>query len=325
MSEESFGKTGWWTTWHIAALIAVAAIAVAPAWWLGSWCSVPELGEHYVGSHITIEGIPSEEERTLQQADQGASGSIPPLPPSRYGKIRSTQTTDYVANEIGDWWRKFACDVTLADYILALFTIVLAASTVFLWLETRRLARGSDDQAEKMQASIAEAARAATASEKAVKVAEDALVLYERPWIFVSLSPRIYYSDELGIWSARFSMSNHGRSPAIVEVALVVMGAIIGDAPPVGILQDELHGPLGPGEKIEGVSLLVPDGIDINFVGGAIGGEPVMPADEDLGICISIHYRDIAGRTHNSAFAWRYDMGVNRWVKYDGEQYNYQN
>ncbi|HEY1710275.1 MAG TPA: hypothetical protein VGG10_18540, partial [Rhizomicrobium sp.] len=51
------------------------------------------------------------------------------------------------------WIKRFGCEINGADYLLALFTIILAISTILLWRETERLARGAEDsqrQLEKM-------------------------------------------------------------------------------------------------------------------------------------------------------------------------------
>jgi hypothetical protein len=50
-----------------------------------------------------------------------------------------------------------------ANAIVALFTVVLAFSTILLWLHTKRLAEGADDQSAQMTASVAEAGKSAAA------------------------------------------------------------------------------------------------------------------------------------------------------------------
>lgn len=52
-----------------------------------------------------------------------------------------------------------------SDAIIAVFTIVLAFSTIALWDETKRLRLGADEQADKMERSVTEAGRSAKAME----------------------------------------------------------------------------------------------------------------------------------------------------------------
>jgi hypothetical protein len=67
------------------------------------------------------------------------------------------------------WTHSFFCDVKVSDYFIALFTLVLAIVTYFLWRETERLAKEADDQSNKMRASIDEAAKSAKAMESVAK------------------------------------------------------------------------------------------------------------------------------------------------------------
>src|ERR1017187_893495 len=57
----------------------------------------------------------------------------------------------------------------LATIITAIFTVVLALSTVLLWKETKDLRNFAQQQSEDMKASIAEAARSADAMRDVAK------------------------------------------------------------------------------------------------------------------------------------------------------------
>src|SRR5665213_3664119 len=57
----------------------------------------------------------------------------------------------------------------LATIITAIFTVVLALSTVFLWRETKDLRNFAQQQSEDMKASITEAARSADAMRDVAK------------------------------------------------------------------------------------------------------------------------------------------------------------
>jgi hypothetical protein len=75
--------------------------------------------------------------------------------------------------------------------VTAIFTVVLALSTVFLWKETKDLRNFAEEQSADMKASIAEAARAATAMrDVAVAVAENAKASNENLALYKETSVR---------------------------------------------------------------------------------------------------------------------------------------
>lgn len=84
--------------------------------------------------------------------------------------------------------------------ILAVFTIVLALSTIFLWLETRRLRKLADQQARDMKRSLA-----------LTKQSVDAAVALELP-LFVVESSTIEPNNK----THTILLGNHGRTPAII-------------------------------------------------------------------------------------------------------------
>lgn len=88
------------------------------------------------------------------------------------------------------------------DDPVALFTIVLAISTIRLWLETRRLALGAEEQSETIKEQVA-LARSEFASEY-------------RPWVSVDALPVGGLSWDVNGASAtfQFQMKNSGRTPA---------------------------------------------------------------------------------------------------------------
>lgn len=56
------------------------------------------------------------------------------------------------------WWNNFRCDVNASDYFIALFTLILAVVTGFLWWTTHRLWKSGEGQiaATKMAAEAAD-------------------------------------------------------------------------------------------------------------------------------------------------------------------------
>lgn len=314
-----------WIGWRAGALFAVAVIAIVPALSLGSWCSISEPGEHYVGSHIPIEAIQAEDEGGTPTDAGSPSRQIAPPPDTEKSKVHSVETADYAANDVSLWWKRFLCEINGADYVLAVFTIVLAASTALLWLETRRLALGADDQAEKMADSIAEAARAAGAAERSARVAEDSLALYERPWLFVDLDQTIYDEGDTEPF-VLFDIVNHGRTPAIIDYCLAE-ARVWFERPSAPKRQEQWRGTIGPGHKMARCKLQFPLGVDYGSIIDAQTGlaRRVPHPDQDHYACfyINVGYHDISGKTHVSSFCWRYSFFEDAWRKFDGADYNY--
>jgi len=84
--------------------------------------------------------------------------------------------------------------------VLAVFTVILAISTISLWLETRLLRKLADQQAKDMKQSLA-----------LTKQSVDAAVALELP-LFVVESTTIEPNDK----THTISLGNHGRTPAII-------------------------------------------------------------------------------------------------------------
>lgn len=115
----------------------------------------------------------------------------------------STQTTYYASEEPFDWWRHFLCEINGADYVLALFTLVLAASTILLWRGTERLAKGADDQSKTMTNSIA--------------LAREDFEATHRPWIHIvdiTAPDGLKWEGGAARVSVRVICRNIGNSPA---------------------------------------------------------------------------------------------------------------
>lgn len=178
----------------LAGIIGFALVAIVPAWLLGNYCSAENLNEGPASYHVTVDsterqsGTPDAVNQPITQFSLGARF---PGPITTTGR---SEATYYTPPEIGNWWRKFACDITGADYTLALFTVILALSTIGLWWQTERLAKGADDQSQKMvrainaTLSVSSSTRevagamgdAASAMEKVAGISEAAMLATER-------------------------------------------------------------------------------------------------------------------------------------------------
>jgi hypothetical protein len=123
-----------------------------------------------------------------------------------------------------------------SDPIIAIFTIVLAWSTIGLWGQTRRLASGAEAQAEDTKKSLAIA-----------KTSADAAVASTRPWVRIDAvidGPLTTYDDGV-IAELRVSVLNTGRSPAFdVDLTGKIVPTIYGMYLPNAI--KELRASTGP-------------------------------------------------------------------------------
>lgn len=121
------------------------------------------------------------------------------------------------------------------------FTIVLAISTIGLWLATNKLwAAGekqfgllsdtSAAQSRDMQISIKVAADAAMAAIRSAKVAEEALIANDRAWILIKaeiIGPLTFGDGDVTL-NIAFDMVNIGKSPAThVELFAALSADII--------------------------------------------------------------------------------------------------
>jgi hypothetical protein len=180
--------------WIVSGVALALYLLVVPLGLYGL-CSAPEQFKEIVPGHISLSGQQIEQH---SNGPQNTSVKIPVV-----GKAIPTQqiieqmadATYYPPKEpVGVWWRSAVCTVTLSDYLIGLFTLILAISTIGLWWQTERLAKEADDQSEKMSASV-------RAMEKQAKNAR----LVHRPFLTIR-----------GIALAPFE----GRVPGPTEVVL---------------------------------------------------------------------------------------------------------
>jgi hypothetical protein len=147
-------------------------------------------------------------------------GSIKASIAGSVGKVHadgSAEPIDQPSEKPQSWWLNFLCEANASDFAVGLFTLFLGIATYFLWQETARLARGADDQATKMEKSIAVAQKAANTAERAAKVAEQTLIASDRAWIQIKVElagPLKFTSTSI---TAKISvqLKNVGRSPAL--------------------------------------------------------------------------------------------------------------
>lgn len=106
----------------------------------------------------------------------------------------------------------------VSTIITAIFTVVLALSTVLLWKETKDLRNFAQQQSEDMKASIAEAARSATAMRDvadALMAQKQAVNANLRAYITLSLAGVVQQNKDTGYrYEVRMNLQNAGNTPA---------------------------------------------------------------------------------------------------------------
>ncbi|WP_454649276.1 hypothetical protein [Bradyrhizobium liaoningense] len=222
---------------------------------------------------------------------------------------------------------------------VAFFTLVLAISTIGLWVATILLYRAGEKQSRHarrsaaiqtrdMQASIAAANRSAAAAERA-------LTDLERPWLF-AYGIRTVPINQLGEWAVEFTVANFGKMPAIIEHARI--GFVISDRgePPTPLFADDDHdlvvSPiLQAGERrvIKEPFPNVEDGSASFRVLQSSSGEILeatpgyqVPEDFDAFFRILINYRGPNTKGHESCVLWLYQPPFD-FLNRGGEEYNY--
>ena len=228
----------------------------------------------------------------------------------------------------------------LATVAIAAFTLTLKRATDRLWDAGERqlelLAATNAAQSRDMQDSIAVANKAAVASEKSAKVAEDALFIGQRPYIFVAeptfKEPVTVNSfDPTGspLWPwILVTTENHGKTPALItEVCLESLCvAALPDVPEYreNRISDELRTILGEGKSKTGTYLFKTEitGKVVNDI--LVGTSMESINGRNLYAFGYVKYDDIFGYVNTVGFCWRYNMSIARFLPEENEVYNYR-
>jgi hypothetical protein len=192
--------------------------------------------------------------------------------------------------------------------IVAAFTVVLASSTILLWLSTRGLLQATQAQA---------------------KITEEAFVKLERPYVYVFDVNRFEIAAS-GIGCVRYKVANYGKTPATIE--LVENNVSFHNEGPLDpIVADYRDDPEHPLLKRpilgfnfeEQVRVYAPG--NLSFVTGTRGEVVPKPPDSTDAIFVWVRISDRGPFTagHQTSACWRYDGLTNRLVQWGGEKYNY--
>jgi hypothetical protein len=130
------------------AVILVAAYLTAPFFILPSVCSQPAKTTKPAAYSFVVNGQQTQSGGDIEH-QQVIKAPIAPLTVKidAHGSAQSINEPPQAGNE---WRLKFWCEVNASDFAIGLFTLFLFIATYFLWRETERLAKGGDDQAQRM-------------------------------------------------------------------------------------------------------------------------------------------------------------------------------
>jgi len=219
--------------------------------------------------------------------------------------------------------------------VVAGFTIVLAISTIGLWLATIDLYRAgerqieflresSEAQSRDMQASIA-------AAQKSADTAEKAFTNLERPYIFIyspsklQLDPEAIPFDDEPTVLANYQVANYGKTPAIIENVRAGLEANDTGFPEPPIRVDEDQELFRVAIIPPGYSYSLPQnaayGIDFH-VQGALAHVQDLKGKE-LFLYVIINYRGAFTAGHETSACWRYDEETDSLIQYGHDDYNY--
>jgi hypothetical protein len=114
-------------------------------------CS-PQNSNEIVPGRITA----TSESTTKNSSESEVSRGLFPFSmyPHQATKRESTTGTYYPPEQPHTWWQAVLCDVNASDYFVGLFTLVLAISTIGLWIATFRMSAAGDEQIKAVQASV---------------------------------------------------------------------------------------------------------------------------------------------------------------------------
>jgi hypothetical protein len=249
----------------------------------------------------------------------------------------AAQKSGHKSEECKTIWERTTSDpVAFFTFWLVVSTIGLGVSTLMLWGAGERqyklLRRTSAVQSRDMQASVAVADKAATASVQSAKVAEDALFVAQRPYIFVTAAwfPEglaretfDYTGPEIWPW-IKFKLENHGRTPASI-IAICADSACVNKLPPFPQYREQATYDtprLIGADKEATVGYLFKTPIDGQVmndiaIGRFMGGRRLFAFGY-------VKYRDIFDYTNTVGFCWYYNLDLKAFLPADEEGYTYR-
>jgi hypothetical protein len=240
----------------VAAIIFVAGCAYLFLHVLGGYCAGRPLTEKPLSYTLTIRGESRVEYAT---PDKDAPRGRAPIAKGSQDKAQGRAQPDYEPDsQPSAWWVKFWCEVNGSDFFIALFTLVLAIVTGFLWFATHRLWKAGEGQI----AAATKTAEAAIAANKISEAAQRAWIAIESvkliPPIDIPNLDRVPNPDDENARRTRLiiqvALRNIGRSPASQLKVLCKLASISRELDPYVPVRLRDFGPL----RSAGGSVLLP-------------------------------------------------------------------
>ncbi|HEY6872468.1 MAG TPA: hypothetical protein VI298_07085 [Geobacteraceae bacterium] len=223
-------------------------------------------------------------------------------------------------------------DKSPSEWWLIGLTAVLALATYRLVVQTRRLvtetAIASKRQAAETQDALNISRQAADAAQKSSEVAEKALTLLERPYVFVFGVRQFHLNPDNLELSVDYEVANFGKTPAIIERAHIVIENI----------ESNLNAPLeverrhslviapilGAGEIRKNLAEDAPTNM-LKYTTINSGFIPDLHHGDNVFFRALIYYRGSFTKGHVSSFCWRYNTHTAHFEPYGHDDYNYTN
>jgi hypothetical protein len=239
----------------------------------------------------------------------------PTLQPPRY----SARQDPYDPPEKQEKWHEAPWQWLIAFYRktvdepVAVFTLVLAASTILLWRVTDRSSNAARDAAE-------------------------ALPAIERPYVLVSGGGSLAINRQLTQTErpAVFHRTgNYGRTPAIIENVRAGFSRNNRCHPDMPSRVEETHQllftrTLKADQEFQYLWIFYPDDWTTANLWAEQGQiispirEPDIPPGEELFLWVIINYRGAFTKGHETSICWKYSSTEHMFLSHGGDQYNYE-
>jgi len=235
---------------------------------------------------------------------------------------------DEKGNQKSEWYDYFKPTdwlLVIFNGFLVLYTRRLFQATHGLFSETSGLRQAAAEQRTDMLRSIA-------AAEKSAKVAEDALTVLEKPYVFIDRKIKLIKSigeikdfktqnaDFVCHIAVEYFIINHGRTPAIIKNLTTTM-LIVDNIPEHRTITGTPEIP-----PAIGMAHGIPDGPLMclsNEAATVVICDDILRGDKFLFFYGQITYRDVFSYEYLTGFGWRYFAKANVWNPAGGDEYNF--
>jgi hypothetical protein len=227
---------------------------------------------------------------------------------------------------IGYWFDKASTVITaFATVAVAVFTWTLWQSSEKMWRVTR--------------ISTLAARQSARAAIRQAKIAEDALIKLERPYVFIFGVKSILHNKDAGEFFVTYTVSNFGKLPAIISGAWIDWVISEKAEPPIPPLLHDGHNLLAApileaGEKRGPFRGYMPVGMSTGTIIAQIddateekvkGFIPEFAIEDGFDVFFRavIKYDGPFSNGHETGACWLYMPGSSEFAVRGGDEYNY--